>query len=67
MDPDKHREIARKGGHASHAAGTAHEFNSEEAKRAGSKGGSKHSREHMAAIGRKGAEARARNRKVTTT
>lgn len=31
--------IARKGGKAAHAAGTAHEFTSEEAKEAGRKGG----------------------------
>jgi general stress protein YciG len=33
------REIARKGGKAAHAAGTAHEFTSEEARVAGRKGG----------------------------
>jgi general stress protein YciG len=32
-------EIARKGGRAAHSAGTAHEFNSEEARVAGRKGG----------------------------
>lgn len=31
-------EIARKGGQAAHAAGTAHEFTSEEARLAGRKG-----------------------------
>jgi len=36
MDPDKQREIASEGGRAAHAAGTAHEFTSEEARRAGS-------------------------------
>jgi hypothetical protein len=36
MDPDKQREIAAEGGRASHAAGTAHEFTSEEARKAGS-------------------------------
>jgi uncharacterized protein len=33
------REIARKGGKAAHAAGTAHEFTSDEARAAGRKGG----------------------------
>ena len=39
MSESKRIEIARKGGKASHAKGTAHEFTSEEAKRAGKKGG----------------------------
>src|SRR5471032_2375539 len=36
MDPDQQREIASEGGKAAHAAGTAHEFTSEEARKAGS-------------------------------
>ncbi|WEF34344.1 KGG domain-containing protein [Pseudoduganella chitinolytica] len=36
MDPQRQREIASEGGRAAHAAGTAHEFTSEEARRAGS-------------------------------
>jgi hypothetical protein len=36
MDPQKQREIASDGGKAAHASGNAHEFNSEEARRAGS-------------------------------
>ncbi|MDI6828351.1 MAG: KGG domain-containing protein [Armatimonadota bacterium] len=39
MDPQKQREIASKGGKAAHAKGTAHEWNSFEAKQAGRKGG----------------------------
>jgi general stress protein YciG len=39
MDPEKVREIARKGGKAAHAAGTAHEFTSEKAREAGRLGG----------------------------
>ncbi|WP_296950293.1 KGG domain-containing protein [uncultured Massilia sp.] len=35
MDPQKQREIASEGGKAAHASGNAHEFNSEEARRAG--------------------------------
>jgi hypothetical protein len=36
MDPDKQREIASEGGRAAHASGHAHEFDSEEARKAGS-------------------------------
>lgn len=36
MDPDQQREIAAEGGRAAHEKGTAHEFTSEEARRAGS-------------------------------
>jgi uncharacterized protein len=36
MDPQKQREIASEGGKAAHASGNAHEFDSEEARRAGS-------------------------------
>ena len=39
MDRDHVRDLARKGGVAAHRAGTAHEFNSEEARVAGRKGG----------------------------
>jgi general stress protein YciG len=39
MDPQRQREIAREGGRAAHAKGTAHEFTSEEARAAGKKGG----------------------------
>jgi general stress protein YciG len=39
MDRRLVSEIARKGGRAAHAAGTAHEFTSEEARLAGGKGG----------------------------
>ena len=39
MDASKQKEIARKGGRAAHEKGTAHEFTSEEARRAGRKGG----------------------------
>jgi general stress protein YciG len=39
MDPEKQREIASEGGKAAHEKGTAHEFDSEEAREAGRKGG----------------------------
>ena len=59
MDDQKQREIAAEGGRASHERGTAHEFNSQEAREAGRKGGEAVSRDrdHMAEIGRKGGEA----------
>ena len=60
MDQARQREIAREGGRAAHRKGTAHEFSSEEARAAGHKGGIavSENRDHMAAIGRRGAEAR---------
>ena len=39
MAPDKRRAISSKGGIAAHAAGTGHEFTSDEARAAGRKGG----------------------------
>ena len=64
MDRGKQREIASKGGRAAHQKGTAHEFDSNEARAAGRKGGVtvSQNREHMAAIGRRGGEARGANR-----
>ena len=60
MNEVQQREIASKGGQAAHQKGTAHEFDSEEARRAGQKGGEavSRNREHMAEIGRKGGESR---------
>lgn len=69
MDREQQRMIASKGGQAAHQKGTAHEFNSEEARRAGQKGGEvvSRNREHMADIGRKGGESRqAANRAAAT-
>lgn len=58
MDNSRQREIASMGGKAAHESGHAHEFNSEEAREAGRKGGESVSRDkvHMADIGRKGGE-----------
>jgi general stress protein YciG len=39
MDKTKQRELAAKGGYSAHAKGVAHIWTSEEAKRAGQKGG----------------------------
>ena len=64
MDPEKQKEIARKGGRAAHAKGTAHEFTSDEARSAGRKGGEavSRNRQHMAEIGRRGGERRGAKR-----
>ena len=64
MDPEKQREIARKGGKAAHQKGTAHQFSSDEAREAGRKGGEAVSknRDHMAEIGRQGGEAVSKDR-----
>ena len=71
MDRAKQKEIASKGGKAAHAKGTAHEFDSGEARDAGRKGGLavSQNREHMARIGRRGGEARgaARGRSAGVT
>ena len=66
MDRSKQREIAAKGGRAAHQDGTAHEFNADEARAAGRKGGERVSqnRNHMAEIGRKGGEARGAARRA---
>jgi general stress protein YciG len=60
MDTTKQREIASKGGKASHQSGAGHEFTPAEARAAGRKGGEAVSRDkqHMAEIGRKGGVAR---------
>jgi uncharacterized protein len=64
MSPEKQREIASKGGRAAHQKGTAHEFDSREAREAGHKGGEAVSRDraHMAEIGRKGGQRRGGSR-----
>ena len=62
MDRTRQKEIARKGGRAAHARGTAHRFDAVEAREAGRKGGAAVSRDrdHMAEIGRAGGLARQR-------
>jgi|SRR5690242_8523067 len=66
MNPEKQREIARKGGRAAHEKGTAHEFTADEARAAGRKGGERVSanREHMSRIGRLGGKSSATRRSV---
>ncbi len=68
MDHSKQKEIASKGGRAAHAKGTAHEFDSGEARAAGRKGGMavSRNREHMAAIGRRGGEARGQRARLAS-
>jgi hypothetical protein len=39
MSPDKRREIASKGGRTAHETGMAHQWDSDEARAAGKKGG----------------------------
>lgn len=58
MDRTKQREIAIKGGKAAHLRGTAHEWNSEEAREAGRKGGRATRRKHQQAIGQASPEDR---------
>ena len=64
MSSERQREIARKGGRAAHAKGTAHEFTADEARAAGQKGGQRVStnREHMSRIGRIGGKRSAGRR-----
>jgi hypothetical protein len=52
MDPARQREIASEGGKAAHQKGTAHEFTSDEARRAGSMS---HGNRQSAAAGSRGA------------
>ena len=58
MSAQRQRAIAAEGGRAAHSRGTAHEFSSAEARKAGQKGGQAVSRDrgHMARIGKKGGE-----------
>ena len=51
MDPAKQRAIAAEGGRAAHAQGVAHEFDSEEARAAGRKGGQARSQRSAMAMG----------------
>ncbi len=64
MDPARQRELASRGGKAAHEQGTAHEFDSESARRAGQRGGAKVSRDraHMARIGSLGGRNRGQAR-----
>lgn len=54
------QRVASMGGKAAHKAGTAHKFNSEEARIAGKKGGMaiSQNKDHMSEIGRKGGKSK---------
>lgn len=56
MSPERQKQIASEGGRAAHKLGVAHEWNSDEARKAGKKGGQivSQNREHMSEIGRRG-------------
>jgi general stress protein YciG len=58
MSEARQRSIAAQGGRAAHKRGTAHEFSTTEAQKAGQKGGEvvSKNRRHMAEIGRRGGE-----------
>lgn len=71
MDPARQREIASKGGKAAHQKGTAHEFNSEEARAAGQRAhekGTAHefSSEEAREAGRKGGKSSRRTQAAQT-
>jgi general stress protein YciG len=59
MSPERQRQIASEGGRAAHKQGVAHEWNSDEARTAGRKGGQivSQNREHMSEIGRRGGQS----------
>jgi uncharacterized protein len=59
MSPERQKQIASEGGRAAHRQGVAHEWNSDEARKAGRKGGEivSRNREHMSEIGRRGGQS----------
>lgn len=59
MSPERQKQIASEGGRAAHKQGVAHEWNSDEARKAGRKGGQivSQNREHMSEIGRRGGQS----------
>jgi len=59
MSPERQKQIASEGGRAAHKQGVAHEWNSDEARKAGKKGGQivSQNREHMSEIGRRGGQS----------
>jgi uncharacterized protein len=67
LSPELRRAISSKGGKSAHAQGLAHEYTSEEARLAGSKGGVKTKErlgpEGMKALGRLGGQAKAAKRR----
>lgn len=65
MSPERQKQIASEGGRAAHKQGVAHEWNSDEARKAGRKGGQivSQNREHMSEIGRRGGQRSGGRRK----
>ena len=59
MSPERQKQIASEGGRAAHKLGVAHEWNSDEARKAGKKGGQivSQNREHISEIGRRGGQS----------
>jgi uncharacterized protein len=68
LSVERRREIASAGGKTAHRIGRAHEFSSEEGRRAGRKGGLSVSRDrdYMRSLGKKGGQAKAHNRSPKT-
>lgn len=63
MDPNQQREIASEGGKAAHQAGTAHEFTSEEARKAGQQSHKNDAAKSAASSsGNRGSESSAKSR-----
>lgn len=64
LSAERRKEIARIGGQAAHAQGTAHQFSPDEARLAGQRGGATtgQDRDHMAAIGRRGGSTTSQDR-----
>lgn len=63
LSEERRRQISASGGKQAHVNGTAHQWNTKTARKAGAIGGAKiaANREYMAEIGRKGGEAKKRN------
>src|SRR5690242_20134910 len=59
MSPERQKQIASEGGRAAHKLGVAHEWSSDEARKAGKKGGQivSQNRDHMSEIGRRGGQS----------
>ncbi len=66
-DPEKLRDVSRRGGRAAHQSGKTRQYTSEEARQAGRKGGQvvSRDREHMVRIGRLGGLTSGGRRRVT--
>lgn len=66
---ERRLQIASRGGRASHQSGNAHQWDQEEARAAGKKGGKSTGRnhDHMVSIGRKGGRATRRQRADTVS